>query len=979
MESKKLFFSEHKLFLTSIIAMFVVFILAICFPLKAYGATSVSLEGANDMTTGDWEFAHSFVVNKKTINFDANTKAEELGKYARQKSQVQIDDFDHTTAEVVPMTYAGSLPTYDDWISGYSNKAYDLVMLNDRVFDDFCNWDYILDWAHTQSKFIGQSDEFIANNMDCYVDLNNFCKSLGYENLKDCFLSRSGYTEEEFFSNGSGNQLISAYKSDGSGWIRKVRGGGSFENPAVAQDWEDAKYKLNYVISGKNHGFKAQGTFFMLKFPGIATANTPYEGNIKCDMYIAFSNLILSGSHDPGATTWTTFKDGSGPFISVGKNSIVVTSCYGGGYSADLSVDIEIFFTPVNQIVGRESVDMSDLPVSNQYKDSQNISFQYQVRPTGRDESQHLYVVGTDYTRWGLDVKSPKFCFAMTDIDQAWNNKAVNSAFGQGYCEHVILYDMLDTFTSTDILPDFTMEYMAYDNKVIGTSDTWCNKDDLKDYGVFYNAHNQNSYSEEDKADTGFIATTGCSWAKYRWYGSFAGTEAMYLNKAEGTDTCEVKIKKISEEKTWVDDLDAYSLKGARYSIYDVDPSKYSVKNLPDPVATLSTDDKGVTNSATLPIGETYYVKEIYSSPGHALDTTIHKVNAVTDGKTYTVESEEPVVYSDFGIVKGDFQRTLDGNDPQGDASFKGAQFRVDYYDGTYTSVSSAEKSGAPKSSATFETNDLAEISVPDQNYVNASNWKWTKNGKRVCPIGTYVISEVKSVDGYYCTSEKYLVSVKRVANAAGDNFIGQADRVGSNWVDNQVQTGNKVYWTIDQPEVWRGGLDLIKVDSTTMENWAEGNATLEGAEFRIYNVSTNEVFVNDKFYQSYKSTQTQPSHYYGDRAVGKYNIDVNSSSYVPIYTLYTDKNGHTSIPNNKLPYGTYVIYEIKPPNGYLINSDFAKGVEFTVRSDGQIVDFKTVSEKDKHYWDDRRGAWDDTKAPNPSVVPVDNPPGVTK
>ena len=115
-----------------------------------------------------------------------------------------------------------------------------------------------------------------------------------------------------------------------------------------------------------------------------------------------------------------------------------------------------------------------------------------------------------------------------------------------------------------------------------------------------------------------------------------------------------------------------------------------------------------------------------------------------------------------------------------------------------------------------------------------------------------------------------------------------------------------------------RGGFRLQKIDNDLDEQYAQGDATLEGAEFTAFNKSGHSVFLGEK-----KINQ-------GEAAV----------------TIRTDKNGLAKSAADALPYGDYLVKETKAPAGYLLNEKWSRAI--SIRKDGEIIDITSDPVKEE-------------------------------
>lgn len=180
--------------------------------------------------------------------------------------------------------------------------------------------------------------------------------------------------------------------------------------------------------------------------------------------------------------------------------------------------------------------------------------------------------------------------------------------------------------------------------------------------------------------------------------------------------------------------------------------------------------------------------------------------------------------------------------------------------------------------------------------------------------VGDYYWQETAAPDGYRIDTARHEVTIT-AWRQEGDEVVATC----SNYIK-------------------RGGVRLKKIDfDSTIENgnkhkidldWgeAQGNATLAGAEFKVFSTSAQGVKVNNQYFPA-------QYHHVSD-------IKNPASAAGCLLTLVTDANGEVSTANNVLPYGTYAIFETKPPSGYLLNEAFAAGVVFTIREDGGYVQF---------------------------------------
>ncbi|MBR2390476.1 MAG: hypothetical protein IKA94_06750, partial [Mogibacterium sp.] len=173
--------------------------------------------------------------------------------------------------------------------------------------------------------------------------------------------------------------------------------------------------------------------------------------------------------------------------------------------------------------------------------------------------------------------------------------------------------------------------------------------------------------------------------------------------------------------------------------------------------------------------------------------------------------------------------------------------------------------------------------------YSNDALYK-DKDGKTAYPLGTYLIQEVKAPEGYLVNDEILEVTITEDGT---DNL--------------HVKTYNEKIKGNDT--IIRGGVKLAKIDNDLDEAYAQGDATLAGAEFTIYNQSAETVMVKG-------------------REIGKGEAAL---------VITTNADGIATSGDHDLPYGSYLVKETKPSKGYLLNEKWSRA--FRIREDGVIVD----------------------------------------
>lgn len=341
-------------------------------------------------------------------------------------------------------------------------------------------------------------------------------------------------------------------------------------------------------------------------------------------------------------------------------------------------------------------------------------------------------------------------------------------------------------------------------------------------------------------------------------------------------------MKKVSNRTSISDGNGCYSLAGAQYTVYD---SKGNA------VGTLTTNASGDSDTIELPEGD-YTAKETVAPPGYALDANIYPLKIVSEQTTTFTAADEPITdIVELLLTKNPVGYPHDHG--EGDATLKGAVYEFKLYGGQYSSAAQAEGSGTLLATWNLVTDEHGRIfgqkPVTADGYTNSQFYKG-KDGNIVYPLGTYVIQEVKEPEGYLVNSEKLIV---HITEDGTDNVY--------------VKTYNEKIKGDDT--IIRGGVKLAKIDNDLDEAYAQGDATLEGAEFTIYNKSKESVMVGGK----------------------EYAVDEGC------LVIRTDKNGIVTSGDHVLPYGSYLVKETKPSQGYLLNTEWSRA--FKIREDGVIID----------------------------------------
>ena len=293
-------------------------------------------------------------------------------------------------------------------------------------------------------------------------------------------------------------------------------------------------------------------------------------------------------------------------------------------------------------------------------------------------------------------------------------------------------------------------------------------------------------------------------------------------------------------------------------------------------VHTLTTDESGAASTANnlLPYGE-YEIKEKTAPTGYLNTGAVSRSFEIrTNGAVVNLTTADTAIKNDVirgGVSVEKWDMELDRNDPQGDATLSGAVFEI--YNRSKAGVAVGGKEYAPGTVVhTLTTGEDGSASTEND----------------LLPYGTYEIVEKTAPTGYLNTG-----AVRRTFAIRENGKV-----VEMNAADTAIKNN-----------VIRGGVLVEKWDVELDRNDPQGDATLSGAVFEIYNRSQNSVVVG-------------------------------GTEYAPgtvVHTMTTGEDGSASTEDNLLPYGTYEIVEKTAPTGYL-NTGIIRRT-FTIREDGKVVE----------------------------------------
>lgn len=332
-----------------------------------------------------------------------------------------------------------------------------------------------------------------------------------------------------------------------------------------------------------------------------------------------------------------------------------------------------------------------------------------------------------------------------------------------------------------------------------------------------------------------------------------------------------VKVAKAASESWAAGDPD-YSYAGAAYGVYSTRADAEADRGR---MAEIVTDTTGAGESGSLgATRETFYAKEVRPSPGYTLDPNVY---GVSPANGYAFSSSEPPVTARLVLVK--FDEETGKGQAQGDATLDGALYQVSYKRGNAVETVQGETRGA---TVVFEG----------------------------IPLGDVEVRELDPSGGYLLDREPHRLHV--TADMANGNDpvieIAPAGEFGED-----VQRGGFM--------VGKGDMERYDHEDGTFWNYAQGDATFEGAEFTVYNRSAAPVWHDVNGDGAFQEAE--------EFAPGEAVMTV-ATEYDAALDAWTATTGMRA-----LPFGTYEVVESRPPTGHTGEGVVSHVVE--IREDGQF------------------------------------------
>lgn len=274
------------------------------------------------------------------------------------------------------------------------------------------------------------------------------------------------------------------------------------------------------------------------------------------------------------------------------------------------------------------------------------------------------------------------------------------------------------------------------------------------------------------------------------------------LNTKDEPEVAYAKLKKDTLSDKKLTDLcqEQYTLEGAKYGVY-------SDSGLSKQVGTLVTDKGGNTGSLTLAPG-TYYVKELISPKGYALDKNTYTLS-LSNGKTSLLKVSDKPLFDPLELQVE--KKAASGSDKN--LSLEGAEYMVRYYK-EYLNKDQV-KTAKPFRTWVFKTDENGRFRYGMKWKTGGDDLLKNDKGTPVGLLGTYTIEETKAPKGFAKTEG--IISLQQVK------------------VNNTFDTVTVLKDVTDVENPQTVSISLKKIDAETGEPVPQGFGSFEGAIYEVF------------------------------------------------------------------------------------------------------------------------------------------------
>ena len=208
----------------------------------------------------------------------------------------------------------------------------------------------------------------------------------------------------------------------------------------------------------------------------------------------------------------------------------------------------------------------------------------------------------------------------------------------------------------------------------------------------------------------------------------------------------------------------SYSLSGAVYGVY-------RDRECSDLIETLTTDSEGRTPKMYFDEEGTYYVKEIASSSGYALDATVYTA-IITNDRECVITSTEPPLNDPIrlSLIK------KNAKDETKVRYLDTAEFTLRYYDTQEDDLSDLEPKYEWVFKAAYSDNNEAEVLFDEAHFVCGDELLLNDYGDFFLPLGTFTIQETKAPQTYLIDETVYIGHIVEENDKAVIHYVNEED-----------------------------------------------------------------------------------------------------------------------------------------------------------------------------------------------------------